>query len=191
MNAMLYIFKVVDTGFVKLGFTHGSPWKRVATGFWSNIHPKACCHKLGWDNLELVACFDGDEKVEAAVKEALPPHFGEFWPDEQITELLCLCWQLCGRKFLPEPEKPEQPPEVERATEKLPCCGGLEFYCDACKVGFKRKHHLRQHHESCRGLKLKCGDCGKRTLQRNLKRHQSICKGYRAQAAAATSSQSA
>lgn len=186
---MLYIFKVVDTGFVKLGFTHGNPWKRVATGFWSNIHPKACCHKLGFDNLELVACFEGDEKVEAAVKEALPPHFGEFWPDKQITELLCLCWKLCGNKFLPEPERPEQPPEVERATEKLPCCGGPTFFCIPCGVGFKRAHHLRQHLQSVHIMsqKVKC-PCGQRVIQRNLKRHQSTCKP---QAAAAMSSQSA
>jgi hypothetical protein len=32
---MIYIFKVIGTEFVKLGFTHGNPWTRVATGFWS------------------------------------------------------------------------------------------------------------------------------------------------------------
>ena len=75
---MIYIFRVVGAGFVKLGFTHGSPWTRVATGFWSNIHPKACCHKLGWDNLELLAVFDGSIEAELAIKQAIPPHFGEF-----------------------------------------------------------------------------------------------------------------
>ena len=184
---MLYLFKLIGTDFVKMGFTRGDPWTRVATGFWSNIHPKACCHRLGWEHLELVACFDGDEKVEAAVKEALPPSTGEFWHANQITKLLGLCWKLCGKKFLPAPPKPEQPPEVERATEKLPCCGGPEFFCDPCGVGFKRAHHLRQHLQSCRGKKAKC-PCGKQVIHRNLKRHQSTCKP---QAAAAMSSQSA
>jgi hypothetical protein len=173
---MIYIFKVIGTEFVKLGFTQGCPWTRVATGFWSNVHPKACCHKLGWDSLELVACFDGDEQVEAAVKQALPPHTGEFWPAKQITRLLGLCYKLCDRKLLPDPAKPERPPEVERSTEKLPCCGGPEFFCDDCNVGFKRKHHLRQHLQSCKGKKVACVGCNKKMIHRNLKRHQSTCK---------------
>jgi hypothetical protein len=188
---MIYIFHIVDTGFVKLGFTQGNPWTRVATGFWSNIHPKACCHKLGWENLELLCCFDGGTEAEAAIKQAMPPHFGEFWSEKQITELLCLCYQVCNKKILPSPAKPERPPEVERATEKLPCCGGLEFFCDSCGMGFKRAHHLRQRHERCRGLKVECSGCVKKILQRNLKRHQSKCESYRAQAAAAMSLQSA
>ena len=155
----------------------------VATGFWSNIHPKACCDRLGWDNLELLAVFDGSIEAEVAIKQAIPPHFGEFWPECQLDSLLYSAALLCAP--LPLPGKPERPAEVERVTEKLPCCGGLEFYCDDCGVGFKREHHLRQHHESCRGLKLQCSGCGKRSLRRNLKRHQSRCNGYRAQAAAA------
>jgi len=173
---MIYIFKVIGTEFVKLGFTQGCPWTRVATGFWSNEHPKACCHKLGWDNLELVGCFDGGAEIEAAIKQALPPHTGEFWPAKQIT------------KLLPDPAKPEKAPEVERSTEKLPCCGCPGFFCDAGKVGFKRQHHLRQHLQSCQGKKVVCSACSKKVLHRNLKRHQSTCKS---QAAAAMSSQSA
>ena len=185
---MIYIFKVIGTEFVKLGFTHGIPWTRVATGFWSNIHPKACCHKLGWDNLELVGCFDGGAEIETAVKQALPPHTGEFWPAKQITQLLGLCYKLCDRKLLPDPAKPEKPPEVERATEKLSCCGGPEFFCDSCSLRFQRSHHLRQHLQSCQGKKVVCLSCRKKVLHRNLKRHQTACK---VQAAAATSSQSA
>ena len=186
---MLYIFRVVGTGFVKCGFTHGSPWTRVATGFWSNIHPKACCHKLGWDDLELLAVFDGSREAEVAIKQAIPPHFGEFWPECQLESLLETA-SLLGPS-LALPEKPNQCPEVERVTEKLPCCGGPEFFCESCDVSFKRAHHLRQHYESCREWKSECIRCGRRCLQRNLKRHLPRCKGYRAQAAAATSSQSA
>ncbi len=78
---MIYIFRVGDAGFLKLGFTRGSPWTRVATGFWSNLHPAACCQKLGWDDLELLHCFAGDEEAEKAIKQQVPPHFGEFWPE--------------------------------------------------------------------------------------------------------------
>jgi hypothetical protein len=74
---MIYIFHIVDTGFVKLGFTQGNPWTRVATGFWSNIHPKACCGRLGWDHLELLGCFDGGLEAEAAIKQAMGVLVGE------------------------------------------------------------------------------------------------------------------
>jgi hypothetical protein len=73
---MIYIFKVIGTEFVKLGFTHGDPWTRVATGFWSNLHPKACCGRLGWDNLELVGCFDGGAEIEAAIKRIKDGTYG-------------------------------------------------------------------------------------------------------------------
>jgi hypothetical protein len=171
---MIYIFRVVGAGFVKLGFTHGSPWTRVATGFWSNIHPKACCNKLGWDNLELLAVFDGSIEAELAIKQAIPPHFGEFWPECQLEALLNSVASLCSP--LPLPVKPDQPPEVERATEKLPCCGGPEFFCDSCNASFHRAHHLRQHLQSCRGWKVSCYGCGRQFLQRNLKRHMSSCQ---------------
>jgi hypothetical protein len=181
--AMLYIFRVVGTGCVKMGFTRGDVWKRVATGFWSNVHPATCCGRLGWDNLELLACFDGDEKIEAAIKEALPPHTGEFWPDEQITELLGLCWTLCGRKFLPEPERPEQPPEVQRRVEKLPCCGVPRHVCNMCRMSFQREHHMRQHQESCTDRRISCAACQTRVLRRNLKRHLRNCRVQRVAAA--------
>ena len=183
---MIYIFRIVDTGFVKLGFTQGNPWTRVATGFWSNIHPKACCHKLGWANLELLALFDGSKAVEAEIRAVVPPTRGEFWPEHLLQLLLNLSGSMSTS--LPLPEKPANIPEVERATEKLHCCGGPEFECESCGLGFKRAHHLRQHHESCRGLKVACTACSKKVIHRNLKRHQSACK---AQAAAAMSSQSA
>ena len=186
---MIYIFKVVGTEFVKLGFTQGNPWKRAATGFWSNVHPVECCGRLGWDNLELVALFEGTKWCETWIKESsfVKPYVGEFWLEDQLTALLRLCGGLCSSGPLPLPEKPSHPPEVERATEKLPCCGGPEFFCNSCSAGFKRAHHLRQHMQSCKGKKVACSGCSRKVIHRNLKRHQSACK---AQAAAATSSQS-
>ena len=35
---MLYIFKVEGAPFVKFGFTASCPWRRISTGFWSNVH---------------------------------------------------------------------------------------------------------------------------------------------------------
>lgn len=176
---MIYIFRVGDAGFLKLGFTRGSPWTRVATGFWSNLHPAACCQKLGWDDLELLHCFAGDEEAEKAIKQQVPPHSGEFWPECQLEALLACVASLCDP--LPVPEKPEQRPEVERFTEKLPCCGGPQHHCESCQVTFLREHHLRQHYESCKGWKVQCAGCVKGFLKRNLKRHQSTCKPYRQQ----------
>jgi hypothetical protein len=180
----LYMFHIRDTGFVKFGFTYGDPWTRAATGFWSNVHPKECCGKLGWENLELMPCYEGGPDVEAAIKKALPPHTGEFWRVEYAGQLLTLCSKLTNRKLLEEIPKPKQAPGVARMTEKLPCCGGPEFFCDSCNVSFKRQHHLRQHLQSCQKKKVPCL-CGKKVLHRNLKRHQAACK---AQAAAAISS---
>ena len=194
---MIYIFKIVGTDFIKLGFTQGNPWTRVATGFWSNLHPAECCGKLGWDNLELVALFNGTKATEYCIKTAwLKPVVGEFWYENQLRELICLCSGLCAGGMLPLPERPTQPPEVERATEKLSCCGGPIFSCGDCNAKFKRAHHLHQHIPSCVGLRSHLApclglECNKVVLKRNLKRHHLTCKSYRAEAAAAMSSQSA
>ena len=172
--SMLYVFRVTGAGFLKLGFTHGSPWRRVATGFWSNVHPRACCGKLGWADLELLAMFDGSEAVEAEIKAAVPPTCGEFWPERLLQLLLNLAGSLCPS--LPLPGRPALPPEVDRAVERLPCCGGTVFSCSTCSLTFKRAHHLVQHLESCMSLKVACAACSKQVLKRNLKRHMSRCK---------------
>ena len=122
---MLYIFRVLGSVYVKLGITSGSPWKRAATGFWPNVRPDACCGCLGWENLELVALFSGGLADEAALKRALPPAVGEFWTEQEVDALLRAAWALCDE--LPTPPKPDEPPEVARRTEKLPCCGGYKY----------------------------------------------------------------
>jgi len=98
---MLYVFKIVDTPFLKMGFTSGCPWRRVTRGFWSNVHPSECCGKLGWHNLELLAVFKGSLADEAAVKRALPPVTGEFWAEEMAKPLLTLLGFL--GENLPQP----------------------------------------------------------------------------------------
>ena len=167
---MLYLFKVVDTPFLKMGFTNGCPWRRVATGFWSNVHPSECCGKLGWENLQLMAVTQGTLEQEAAIKQALPPSLGEFWPEEMAEQIL----RLMGDP-LPLPDKPPAPPEVDRSEEKLPCCTGQSFSCFQCDKVFRRFHHLQQHLQSHGQVKSACGRCGKGIIKRNLKRHQQIC----------------
>ena len=171
---MLYIFKVVDAPFIKMGFTGSCPWQRIATGFWSNIHPLQCCSKLGWQDLELVALYAGGLDVEAAVKASIPPVSGEFWAEDMLKPLMTLLGFLGGKGIAPP--RPERPPPVDRPVEKLPCCGGRAFNCWRCDMTFQRAHHLRQHLESHGGSKVACSRCSLRVLKRNLKRHESNCR---------------
>lgn len=171
---MLYVFRIVGTGYVKMGFTRGNPWRRVSTGFWSNVHPSDCCHKLGWENLELVALFEGDMTVEFAIKSVVHPFCGEFWADSKLKLLLNMMEFLCVK--LPLPSKPLQPLLVDRGVVKRPCCGGNIFTCADCDRTFNCLHHLIQHNESHMKLKVSCTACGKGVLKRNLKRHESRCK---------------
>jgi DNA-directed RNA polymerase subunit RPC12/RpoP len=171
---MLYVFQISNTGFVKMGYTRGNPWRRAATGFWSNIHPTECCHNLGWENLQLLALYDGSEIIEAAIKEALPPTRGEFWSHELLPALLRVLGFLCSS--LPLPSKPSQPPPVDRHLEKLPCCGAPTYTCSDCGRAFNRHHHLVQHREGHMNVNIACTACGRTVLKRNLKRHQARCK---------------
>ena len=54
---MLYIFGICGATFVKVGFTAGFPWGRARDGFWRVVHSKACCNRLGWDDLELLGLY--------------------------------------------------------------------------------------------------------------------------------------
>ncbi len=87
---MLYIFRIKDQPFFKFGYTASSPWRRAATGFWSNVHPAALCNKLSYADLELVGLYDGGLAEEAAVKASLPPVAGEFWSLELLGLLTTL-----------------------------------------------------------------------------------------------------
>ena len=84
----LYVFEIKGAAYVKMGFTTASPWSRVSEGFWSNVHPTACCNKLGWQDLSLLALFEGSRAEERALQEAIPPECGEFWPSSQCEEIL-------------------------------------------------------------------------------------------------------
>lgn len=157
-----------------MGFTRGNPWRRAATGFYSNRHPPSCCHLLGYENFELVALFNGTQADEKAVKMVFPPTHGEFWPDSLEAPLVNIMSYMCVSKALPL--KPAIPPLVRRKVEKLPCCAGLTYTCSKCSKSFNREHHLWQHLESHNGKKVSCTKCGSLVLKRNLKRHHNRCK---------------
>ncbi len=84
---VLYIFEVKGTSFVKMGFTSGCPWNRISDGFWKQVHPKECCHKLGWDDLHLIALSPGTLEDETSLKQQVPPVCSEFWPREDLATL--------------------------------------------------------------------------------------------------------
>ena len=171
---MLYVFRVRGAPYVKMGFTASCPWRRIAQGFWSNLHPTECCGKLAWEDLELLALFAGDEAQEAALKQKLPPVRGEFWHESLEQALLAAMRALLPE--LPLPPRPETAPEVEHREERLPCCGAPQFKCCQCGRAFDRGHYLRQHLESHRQKKVSCR-CGALVIKRNLVRHQKTCKG--------------
>ena len=172
---MLYLFKVRDLPFIKMGFTRGCPYRRIATGFWSNLHPSDCCGKLGWDDLELIAVFPGSLEDESALKKTFPPTVGEFWPEEMVNALKGALAHLGDE--LPMPPRPPVPPDVDRCEEKLACCTGQTIQCFKCDKTFNRWHRLKQHLQSHADVKDSCGGCGLKVLKRNLKRHTGTCKG--------------
>ena len=64
-QAMLYIFEVLGTEYLKMGYTAICPWRRIRWGFCELKHPKVCCGSLGWDDLQLLVLSYGrveDEK---------------------------------------------------------------------------------------------------------------------------------
>jgi len=168
--AMLYVLRVRDAPWVKMGFTSGSIWRRIATGLWSNVHPKACCKRLAWEDLELLALFSGTVDDESALKLELPPECGEFWPLDQLEQLLAMMARLPA---LPLPPRPEQPPNVDRKPEKLECCGGASFTCSTCKPTktFSRWNIFAKHRRSHMGVKVTCSRCHAEVAKENLKRH--------------------
>jgi len=190
---VLYIFEVQGTDYVKMGFTAGCPWGRIRDGFWKQVHPEACCGKLGWDDLQLVSLCPGTLEDEAFIKQQMPPTRGESWPHQDLEMLLLAMKVLaitehnCGNDDwqLPLPPRPAVPPPG-RGIEKLECCGGSLLPCYGCGKEFKLWVRLQTHkRESCPATaepRPVCRLCNTRVIQRLLKRHQ---KSERCKAAAA------
>ena len=102
---MLYFFKVLDSPYFKFGWTEqANPWNRIQTGFWTNLHPKQLCQKLGPENLELIYLFRGGKDFEIVMKSLFPPLEGEFWEQVDLGGMLTLLRQTCEE--LPIPARP-------------------------------------------------------------------------------------
>jgi hypothetical protein len=180
----IYLFEVVDTGFLKLGFTAGCPWIRMASGAWSNVHPTACCNKLGFMNMKLLALFKGTLEQERIFQALNPdPANGEFWPDYFLEALTVSLDERLERRELPlRPDLRDLDGfNRRRNEEKRVCCmGGHDFQCFYCDKVFARYHHLLQHqfsNHSTQG-RTTCTRCGSKGLVRNImsKRHTDSTK---------------
>ena len=76
----LYIFDVINSQYLKFGFTgQSNPWNRIQNGFLTNLHPKELCGRLGSENLNLVHVFKGYCNLEKCIQSLFPPELGEFW----------------------------------------------------------------------------------------------------------------
>ncbi len=180
----IYLFEVVDTGFLKLGFTTGCPWIRMASGAWSNVHPKACCDKLGFKDMKLLALFKGtleQERMFQSLNQC--PEDGEFWPDYFLEVLLWSLDKTLERRELPlRPDlRDHEGVSRRRSEEKRVCCtGGQEFQCFNCDKVFARFHYLMQHRNSAHSTqgRMCCPTCGTEGLIRNImaKRHTDSAK---------------
>ena len=180
---VLYIFEVLGTPYVKVGYTSGCPWGRIRDGFWKQVHPEACCGKLGYDNLRLLELCPGTLADEAFIKKEVPPERGEFWPRSELDALRSAMKKLAGDDaddwWLPFPPRPAMP-APGRGEEKLECCGGSLLPCYGCGQTFKLWVRLQTHkRESCPASaepRPACRFCGQRVIQRHLKRHQQESK---------------
>ena len=144
---VLYIFEVVGTDYVKMGFTSGSPWGRIRDGFWKNVHPEGsegCCGKLAWDNLNLIALVPGDLADEAAVKQAVAPEVGEL----EVLRL-ALKVQACTRG-----------------------CDNTSWELPLFKLWIRLQTHKRESCPASAEPKPACRFCGTRVITRHIKKHK-------------------
>ena len=149
---VLYVFEVLGTDYIEMGYTSGCPWGRIRDGFWKQVHPTGVCGKLGWDDLNLIALSPGSLEDEALIKAEVSGREGEFWPRSQL-EIILLAFKViaCGTHGcdnvnweLPLPPRPEFPLQG-RGIEKLECCGGTRHLCFGCGATFSLWIRLQTH----------------------------------------------
>ena len=93
---VLYIFEVIGTNHVKMGFTAVCPYGRIQNCFWKNVHPEGpegCCGKLAWQDFNLIALVPGDLADEAGVKQC-PRRSGSFG---RARSWRCFAWPSRSR----------------------------------------------------------------------------------------------
>ena len=164
---MLYIF-AAGPDWVKMGYTgQSSAWYRVVNGFWTNDHPEQLCGQLGAEDLELLYVFEGDRKVEAALKSIHPPDHGKFYQRGRLEELVGLLRHLAESRPVPP-----RPCLIPTSDERLACCGGRDYPCPTCGKVFRRAHLMWEHRRDVHlKVRVRCR-CGVSVTRRNLGRHE-------------------
>jgi len=144
---MLYIFKVRDSSFFKLGWTaQANPWDRIQNGFWTNVHPPELCQKLNPDNFESIFVFEGDPRLERVMQSIFPPYAGEFWKEDDLDEMVYMLKLIAEE--IPIPARPYF--HFTGQVEKLACCSGTWHVCWSCGKAFTRFCRLLRHkRETC------------------------------------------
>ena len=173
---MLYFFKVLVLVFIKFGWTENeNPFNRIQRGFWSNVHPKELCNRLGPENLELLYLFEGGKQLESVLQSLFPPDCGEIWTEEENLESMVQMLKLICEE-LPIPARPQLHPCDD--LRKRACCTRILLKCYECGKNFasfdKLFQHKRDVHEPA---KFSCA-CGRKFPRKgNLDRHvQKSCK---------------
>ena len=168
---MIYIFEIVGTNYIKLGYTKNqNVYYRIQNGFWTNKHPIELCGKLSPVNLKLYCVFEGDLYIESIMKIMYPPYYGEFYKKEYLKILT----NLIGYLTIKGPVFQRPNDDFFALTfEKLLCCGGKTYICNICDREFQREHKLYEHKREVHEKKnrIVC-ECGKEMVFRNLKRHK-------------------
>ncbi len=169
---MLYLVRFPD-GWFKVGYTSTDIWSRASL-FWTNKHPPDLCGRLGPDDVQVEALFGGSVTDEQTVFAEFPPQCGEFYCEATQGLGAVLGFMLSKFDALPIPARPEGMPTP--TTERLPCCGGVEYTCFTCGAKFNRGIKLKQHLDDVhRKVRSQCNLCGMEVIPRNLKRHQGTC----------------
>ena len=96
---MFYIFDVLESNYFKFAWTERpNAYDRIQSGFWTNVHPGELCQKgdaenpekLAPSNLIFIFLFEGNIKLESAIKSVFPAERGEFWRKEDLIKMIVM-----------------------------------------------------------------------------------------------------
>ena len=157
--AMIYIFAWASH--FKLGYA-ACPWRRLASGFWHDLHPLALCGLLG--DPELLYAFEGEQELEMAMHGVLGPAIGEFYDRARLEDTVSFL-----RLVLEPMPLPERPMLYIWPRRLRPCCGGDNG-------GYQRDDHMRRA-RATKGKTRPCERCGKKISVRvdHWKSHAKRC----------------
>lgn len=158
---MLYVFELPH-GWLKFGVAERGAWERFeAFGFWHMRHPEILCNKLAFDDVQLIAVFEGGLQAEAQIKSVAKPCMSEFYAPERRDELMAAC------QILTPLPMPPRPCSLQERRCMRSCCLGLD-----AQFGNRRLHHIERSQKA--GQKTPCEVCGKlvTVIADKRKRHQ-------------------